>query len=264
MDEVRRHSTADDAWMVLSGRVYNITPYMPFHPGGAEILAAAAGKDGTALFQRYHPWVNGHALLEACLLGAVKARARGGCPGDGVCGGRGQERRRRGGRAAAAGGPGAGGARAAMAPGWGGALPWGAGGGGAASVAGRSRGGAVPRIASGARAGLIWILDAVFRMPTQPPPRLRRATREGAAPSGPAAAAAAARRRAAAPHRLAAARRRAAALHPLAAARRRAAAPHSLAAAQRLAALSPAPAPPPLLEQSGRVCGRHRWWARSD
>lgn len=31
-----------------------------------------AGKDGTALFQRYHPWVNGHALLEACLLGSVK------------------------------------------------------------------------------------------------------------------------------------------------------------------------------------------------
>ena len=75
MEEVKRHNTRDDAWMVLSGRVYNITPYMAFHPGGADILMAAAGKDGTALFQRYHPWVNGHALLEACLLGAVKVRA---------------------------------------------------------------------------------------------------------------------------------------------------------------------------------------------
>lgn len=72
MEEVKRHNTRDDAWMVLSGRVYNITPYMAFHPGGAQILMAAAGKDGTSLFQRYHPWVNGHALLEACLLGAVK------------------------------------------------------------------------------------------------------------------------------------------------------------------------------------------------
>ena len=74
MDEVRAHNRPDDAWMVLSGRVYNIGPYMPFHPGGAQILLSVAGKDGTASFQRYHPWVNGHALLEACLLGSVKVR----------------------------------------------------------------------------------------------------------------------------------------------------------------------------------------------
>ncbi|KAI8469716.1 MAG: flavohemo protein b5/b5R-like protein [Monoraphidium minutum] len=80
MEEVRQHAAKDDAWMVLSGRVYNITPYMAFHPGGAEILMAAAGKDGTALFQRYHPWVNGHALLEACLLGAVKTNSGGRSP----------------------------------------------------------------------------------------------------------------------------------------------------------------------------------------
>jgi len=88
MDEVKQHNTAEDAWMVLSGRVYNITPYMPFHPGGAEILARAAGKDGTALFQRYHPWVNGHALLEACLLGAIKVSrwCGGGSFGGGGCG----------------------------------------------------------------------------------------------------------------------------------------------------------------------------------
>jgi cytochrome-b5 reductase len=77
MEEVKAHKSRDDAWMVLSGRVYNITPYMPFHPGGADILMAAAGKDGTALFQRYHPWVNGHALLESCLLGSVKVSGGG-------------------------------------------------------------------------------------------------------------------------------------------------------------------------------------------
>jgi cytochrome b involved in lipid metabolism len=84
MDEVRQHSAPGDTWMVLSGRVYNIGPYMPFHPGGAEILMQAAGKDGTALFQRYHPWVNGHALLESCLLGALKV---GGSERGGRCGG---------------------------------------------------------------------------------------------------------------------------------------------------------------------------------
>lgn len=59
--------------MVLQGRVYNLTPYLAFHPGGVQVLMAAAGRDGTALFQRHHPWVNGHALLEPCLLGRLQA-----------------------------------------------------------------------------------------------------------------------------------------------------------------------------------------------
>lgn len=53
-------------------QVYNITPYMRYHPGGVSILMKAAGKDGTALFRKYHAWVNGHALLEKCLLGTLE------------------------------------------------------------------------------------------------------------------------------------------------------------------------------------------------
>lgn len=58
-------------WMALNGRVYDITAYLPFHPGGAQILEKASGTDATALFQRYHPWVNVGALLEACCLGRL-------------------------------------------------------------------------------------------------------------------------------------------------------------------------------------------------
>jgi cytochrome b involved in lipid metabolism len=52
-------------------QVYNITPYMKYHPGGAEILMKAVGKDGTVLFNKYHPWVNAQALLEKCLIGLL-------------------------------------------------------------------------------------------------------------------------------------------------------------------------------------------------
>lgn len=58
-------------------QVYNITPYLKYHPGGADILMKAAGKDGTSLFNKYHPWVNAHALLEKCLIGLLHK------PGDG-------------------------------------------------------------------------------------------------------------------------------------------------------------------------------------
>lgn len=77
LEEVRQHRTADDAWMVLHGKVYNITPYLKFHPGGADILVKAAGRDATSLFNKYHPWVNAHALLEKCLLGMVQQQPTG-------------------------------------------------------------------------------------------------------------------------------------------------------------------------------------------
>ena len=49
-EEVRRHCTANDLWVVLCGRVFDITPYLEFHPGGAEILLEYAGQDVTVPF----------------------------------------------------------------------------------------------------------------------------------------------------------------------------------------------------------------------
>ena len=34
MDEVKQHKAEGSIWTVLKGRVYNISPYMKFHPGG--------------------------------------------------------------------------------------------------------------------------------------------------------------------------------------------------------------------------------------
>ena len=45
-----QHKTADDAWSAFNGVVYNITPYLRFHPGGEDELMRVAGRDGTKLF----------------------------------------------------------------------------------------------------------------------------------------------------------------------------------------------------------------------
>eukprot|EP01025_Chloroclados_australasicus_P046690 TRINITY_DN5153_c0_g1_i3.p2 TRINITY_DN5153_c0_g1~~TRINITY_DN5153_c0_g1_i3.p2 ORF type:complete len:184 (+),score=22.36 TRINITY_DN5153_c0_g1_i3:163-714(+) len=71
MEEVRQHHTEQDGWMVVRGKVYNIIPYMKFHPGGDKILKPMLGRDATSLFNKYHPWVNVDALLEKCLIGYV-------------------------------------------------------------------------------------------------------------------------------------------------------------------------------------------------
>jgi cytochrome b involved in lipid metabolism len=67
--ELKRHNKRDDAWTALGGRVYNITAYMPFHPGGEKELMRAAGRDGTQLFQEIHSWINWDTMLEQSLIG---------------------------------------------------------------------------------------------------------------------------------------------------------------------------------------------------
>ncbi|KAH8746688.1 hypothetical protein F5882DRAFT_422712 [Hyaloscypha sp. PMI_1271] len=64
-----------DAWTVLGGKVYNITPYVPYHPGGEPELMKAAGRDGTRLFGEVHPWVNWEGMLEGCLVGIAVEEA---------------------------------------------------------------------------------------------------------------------------------------------------------------------------------------------
>eukprot|EP00002_Diphylleia_rotans_P030349 TRINITY_DN6228_c0_g1_i1.p2 TRINITY_DN6228_c0_g1~~TRINITY_DN6228_c0_g1_i1.p2 ORF type:complete len:143 (-),score=17.91 TRINITY_DN6228_c0_g1_i1:265-693(-) len=67
--ELRRHNKPDDLWMVLNGRVYNVTQYVRFHPGGLDELMKGAGKDGTSLFNKKHPWVNFNYILAKCFVG---------------------------------------------------------------------------------------------------------------------------------------------------------------------------------------------------
>ncbi|PHH74862.1 hypothetical protein CDD82_4739 [Ophiocordyceps australis] len=58
-----------DAWMVLNSRVYNVSPYADYHPGGIPELMRGAGRDGTKLFGDIHPWVNYESMLSACMVG---------------------------------------------------------------------------------------------------------------------------------------------------------------------------------------------------
>lgn len=62
-----------DAWGVWQGRVYNLTPYMRFHPGGIDELMKAAGreKDGERLFLEVHPWVSWESMLGECMVGIL-------------------------------------------------------------------------------------------------------------------------------------------------------------------------------------------------
>merc|ERR1719295_947266 len=70
MKEVKKHNTREDCWMVLNGHVFDITKYVPYHPGGDEILKGK-GRDATVLFYTVHRWVNIEALIKNCWIGQV-------------------------------------------------------------------------------------------------------------------------------------------------------------------------------------------------
>ncbi|KAH9774570.1 cytochrome b5 domain-containing protein RLF [Citrus sinensis] len=56
MDEVKQHQSEGSMWTVLKG---------------VDMLMKAVGKDCTALFNKYHAWVNAEFLLEKCLVGTL-------------------------------------------------------------------------------------------------------------------------------------------------------------------------------------------------
>ena len=57
-----------DACTEYQGKVHNITPYLPFHPGAEAELMKGAGRDASKLFMEVHPWVNWDGMLAECLI----------------------------------------------------------------------------------------------------------------------------------------------------------------------------------------------------
>jgi predicted heme/steroid binding protein len=54
MDEVQKHASKDDAWLVLFGEAIDVTKFIPLHPGGEDNMLAYLGKDATEDWQQIH------------------------------------------------------------------------------------------------------------------------------------------------------------------------------------------------------------------
>ena len=64
MDEVEKHDTAESAWFVYEGRVYDATPFLKEHPGGADSILLVAGTDATDEFNAIHSTKAKKMLME--------------------------------------------------------------------------------------------------------------------------------------------------------------------------------------------------------
>ncbi|KAK4929317.1 hypothetical protein LTR66_016166 [Elasticomyces elasticus] len=53
--EVAKHNTRESCWVILYGNVWDVTDFLPNHPGGANIVLKLAGKDATEEYDPVHP-----------------------------------------------------------------------------------------------------------------------------------------------------------------------------------------------------------------
>merc|ERR1719181_2582380 len=55
LEEVAKHITKDDCWVVVNGQVMNVTNFLKDHPGGELAILTFAGKDASEEFNMIHP-----------------------------------------------------------------------------------------------------------------------------------------------------------------------------------------------------------------
>ena len=70
-EEIAKHNTQEDCWIILNNEVYNITPYLKVHPAGPPCIMACAGGDLTEPYMKRHRWVSPR-IIEKLKIGTVK------------------------------------------------------------------------------------------------------------------------------------------------------------------------------------------------
>jgi len=77
MAEVAKHNTKADCWVVVNGKVLNVTNFLGEHPGGELSILTFAGKDATEEFNMIHPADVIEKYAPDCVIGSLGAASAG-------------------------------------------------------------------------------------------------------------------------------------------------------------------------------------------
>ncbi|KAL3443728.1 hypothetical protein BJX65DRAFT_320427 [Aspergillus insuetus] len=70
--QVAAHNSRDDLWIVIHGKVYDITSYVSDHPGGADVLLESAGTDATEAYEDVGHSEDADEILRTYLIGTLR------------------------------------------------------------------------------------------------------------------------------------------------------------------------------------------------
>lgn len=76
-NEVSKHNTPNDCWIIISNKVYDVAKFLDIHPGGADVIIPYCGKDATQAFDTQGGRRRGHSnsarqLLDNYLIGDLR------------------------------------------------------------------------------------------------------------------------------------------------------------------------------------------------
>jgi cytochrome-b5 reductase len=71
LEEVGKHTSKTDLWIVVWNHVYNVTDYQEDHPGGKEFLLENAGTDATTAYEDIGHSTDAREILENFRIGKV-------------------------------------------------------------------------------------------------------------------------------------------------------------------------------------------------
>ncbi|CAB53082.1 Cytochrome b5 [Schizosaccharomyces pombe] len=69
VEEVLKHNTRDDLYIVVKDKVYDISKFLDAHPGGEEVLVDLAGRDASGPFEDVGHSEDAQELLEKFYIG---------------------------------------------------------------------------------------------------------------------------------------------------------------------------------------------------
>ncbi|KAJ1845125.1 hypothetical protein LPJ73_004954 [Coemansia sp. RSA 2703] len=73
--EIKQHDKRDDIWIVVHGKVYDVTKFLDEHPGGEEVILEVAGLDATDAFEDIGHSEDARELLKDYFVGNLQGAA---------------------------------------------------------------------------------------------------------------------------------------------------------------------------------------------